>query len=302
MTQLILGPGFIGLKLARRLAAMGQPVRALGHSKPPQDLPAGVEWIHADIRDGSALDRALTGATAVHHLFSATVPASAEQDPLLDLSGNVGLTLDLLSRCVKARVQKLVFVSSGGTVYGIPQSLPITEDAPTRPIGIYGAGKLAIENYLHCYRHVHGLDYTVLRLSNPYGDGQRLDRNQGAIGTFMLRALHNEPITIWGDGEVTRDYLYIDDVIDALVLAAQTEGSERVFNIGSGVGLSLNEILRALQPLFPQALDVRHVEGRNFDVRANVLDIRRAREHLGWQPRIGLNEGLSRMLAWMRQA
>lgn len=301
MTQLILGPGFIGLKLVRRLAALGVPVRALGHSMPPRDLPKGVEWIHADIRDSSALERALAGVSIVHHLFSATVPGSAEQDPLLDLSGNVALTLDLLGRCVKAKVQKLVFVSSGGTVYGIPHSLPIGEDAATKPIGIYGAGKLAIENYLHCYRHVHGLDYTVLRLSNPYGDGQRLDRNQGAIGTFMLRALKQEPITIWGDGEVTRDYLYIDDAIDALVLAAQTQSSERVFNIGSGVGLSLNDIVRALQPMFPQPLEVRYVVGRGFDVRANVLDIRRAAEQLHWQPQIDLNEGLSRMLAWMRR-
>ncbi|MFI5270308.1 MAG: NAD-dependent epimerase/dehydratase family protein, partial [Chloroflexota bacterium] len=177
-----------------RLAEMGLPVQALGHSLPPPDLPADIDWIHADIRDGAALDRALSGAGTVYHMFSATVPGSAEQNPLLDLEGNVGLTLDLLGRCVKAGVKKVLFVSSGGTVYGAPQSLPITEDAATRPINIYGAGKLAIENYLRCYRHSHGLDYVVLRLSNPYGEGQRLDRKQGAIATFMRQGLDHEPI------------------------------------------------------------------------------------------------------------
>lgn len=298
--HLILGPGFIGLKLALRLAGMGLPVQTLGHSLPPPNLPANIDWIHADIRDSAALDRALSGAGIVYHMFSATVPGSAEQNPLLDLEGNVGLTLDLLGRCVKARVKKLLFVSSGGTVYGVPQSLPIAEVAATRPISIYGAGKLAIENYLHCYRHLHGLDYAVLRLSNPYGEGQRLDRKQGAIVTFMHQALKREAITIWGDGEVVRDYLHVGDVIEALVLAAHTTTPDQIFNIGSGIGLSLNQILAALQPLFPEPLSVRYLESRNFDVPANVLDISRARQQLGWQPRTTLPEGLDRMLRWMR--
>lgn len=298
--HLILGPGFIGLRLALRLAELGLPVRALGHSLPPPNLPANIEWIHADIRDGAALDRALAGSEIVHHLFSATVPGSAEQNPLLDLEGNVGLTLELLGRCVKAKVKKLLFVSSGGTVYGVPQSLPIAEDAATRPISIYGAGKLAIENYLHYYRQVHGLDYAVLRLSNPYGEGQRLDRKQGAIVTFMHQALKREAITVWGNGEVVRDYLYVGDVVEALVLAAQRNTPDQVFNIGSGIGLSLNQILAALRPLFAAPLEVRYVESRSFDVPANVLDIARARQQLGWQPRTALPDGLNRMLSWMR--
>ncbi|MBS1766360.1 MAG: NAD-dependent epimerase/dehydratase family protein [Acidobacteria bacterium] len=298
--HLILGHGFIGHKLALRLAGMGLPVRTLGHGAPPANLPGNIDWINADIRNGSALDHALSDAGIVYHLFSATVPSSAEQNPLLDQEGNVALTLELLGRAVKAGVRKLVFMSSGGTVYGVPQYLPIPETAATHPISIYGASKLAIENYLHCYQHLYGLDYTVLRLSNPYGEGQRLDRKQGAITTFMAKAVNGEEITIWGDGGVVRDYLHVDDVIEALVVAAHATTRERVFNIGSGIGMSLNEILAAMQPLFSEPLTVRYLESRPFDVRANVLDISRAREQLGWHPRIQLSEGLGRLLEWMR--
>lgn len=281
---------------------MNLPVRVLGHSARPTDLDIAVDWRHADIRDTSALESALDGVSVVYHLFSATVPGTAEKDPFLDLSGNVSVTLELLQRCVRSGIKKIVFVSSGGTVYGIPKILPISEDAPTKPIGIYGAGKVAIENYLNCYRHAYGLDFIVLRLSNPYGAGQRIDRNQGAISTFMRQALNNDPIAVWGDGQVVRDYIYIDDVIDALYMAGQTKTSDNIFNIGSGVGVSLNAIISELQNFFMRKLDVQYMEARNFDVPINILDISRARQQLFWEPKVPLAQGMQKMLEWIKSS
>nr|WP_323690107.1 NAD-dependent epimerase/dehydratase family protein [Rhizobium sp. AN95] len=202
---------------------------------------------------------------------------------------------------MKSGVKRIVFISSGGTVYGVPKTIPISEEHSTYPTSSYGITKLAIEKYLDLYRSLHGLEYVTLRLANPYGVGQRLDAQQGAIAVFLARALRGEEISIWGDGSVIRDYIYVDDAIDAMVRSVDVNiQGGCVVNIGAGVGYSINEILSAIEKVTGRRTNKKYVEGRTYDVPANVLDISAAARLLGWTPKISLEEGLLRFSNWIK--
>ncbi len=221
---------------------------------------------------------------------------------MFDVESNVVGTLRMLHAASRGEVRKVVFISSGGTVYGMPQAVPIPESHPTEPRVSYAIAKLAIEKYLALFQSTHGLDHVVLRVANPYGERQRVDAAQGAVAVFLDRALRREPIEIWGDGTVVRDYLHVSDVARAFLRAIDYSGEPRVFNIGSGSGCSLNELLAAIERLLGRTVERRYLPGRGFDVPRNVLDITRARDVLGWAPRVSLEEGLRATLAWARAA
>jgi len=282
------GKGFIGSHLSRALAAAGQ---APGVFDRPQEFLAPAQ-----------LDAALEGVEVVFHLISTTVPKSSNDDLVADIEANVVGTLRLLDLCRRRKVRKVVFISSGGTVYGVPRGTPVSESHPTEPICSYGIHKLAIEKYLHLNWSLHGLDYCVLRVANAYGEGQRTDAAQGAVAAFLERAVRGSPIEIWGDGSVVRDYVYVGDIVQALLKAAAHRGEQKVFNIGSGIGVSLNELVREIGKIVGRAPEVRYAPGRGFDVPANVLDATAAREQLGWRPSTSLPEGLRRTYEWVRRA
>jgi UDP-glucose 4-epimerase len=278
------GKGFIGSHLAR----------ALGAEAKVFDKPQ-------DFLDRAQLEAALAGVETVYHLISTTVPKSSNDDPVADLEANVVGTLRLLELCRRRRVRKLVFISSGGTVYGVPRATPIAESHPTEPICAYGIHKLAIEKYLHLEQVLHGLDYCVLRVANAYGEGQRTDTAQGAVAAFLERALQGRPIQIWGDGSVVRDYVYVGDIVEALLKAAAHRGERRVFNIGSGAGVSLNQLAREIGAVAGRPLEVQYAAARGFDVPVNILDAGAARGELGWRASTPLSEGLRRTYEWMRR-
>ena len=181
------------------------------------------------------------------HLVSTTLPKSSNDDPLYDAQSNILATLELLNSMVEERVRRIVFISSGGTVYGPPQYLPVDEKHPTEPLVSYGVTKLAIEKYLVMYRHLHGIEPVILRVANPYGERQRVETAQGAVAVFLDRALRDQPIEIWGDGTVSRDYLHVSDVAEAFALALVYSGPHTVFNVSSGRGTSLLELLRIIE-------------------------------------------------------
>jgi UDP-glucose 4-epimerase len=246
------------------------------------------------------VEDAVSGCEVIIHLVSTTLPKNSNDDPVFDVEGNVIGTLRLLDAARAARVRKVVFISSGGTVYGIPREVPIPESHPTEPRVSYAIAKLAIEKYLELYQLLHGLDYVVLRVANPYGARQRVDAAQGDVAVFLDRALRNETIEIWGDGSVVRDYLHISDVARAFLRAVDYTGEPRVFNIGSGAGCSLNELIGSIERLLGRPVARRYLAPRPFDVPRNVLDIARARDVLGWSPTVSLDEGLRATLAWAR--
>ena len=186
-------------------------------------------------------------------------------------------------------------VSSGGTVYGIPQAVPIPETHPTDPICSYGITKLAMEKYVALYRQLYGLEGVVLRVANPFGPRQRLDAAQGVVPVFLGKALRHEPLQIWGDGTTVRDFLDVADVVTALLAAAQYKGAESLFNIGSGKGLSLNQLIALLEQQLNRSLDVQYLPFRGCDVPTNVLCIDRAKEALNWAPKISVADGLRRL-------
>jgi UDP-glucose 4-epimerase len=297
------GGGFIGSHLCDALLSAGHTVRIFDRlGIVPYRVFAEnerIEWTRGDFTSTTEIEKAVMGSHLVFHLASTTLPQSSNEDPIYDVESNVVGTLRLLNAARKAGVEKIVFVSSGGTVYGVPQSVPILESHLTNPVSSYGIGKLAIEKYLHLYYALHGLEYIVLRLANPFGERQRVNAAQGAIAVFMSRALHHQPIEIWGDGNVVRDFIYISDVVDALVKAAFHRGEERLFNIGSGQGKSLNDILVAIEGLLEHPVVRTYVAGRSFDVPTNVLSIAHAQKHLSWSPQISFEDGLALTLRWL---
>ncbi len=306
MKCLILGgAGFIGSHLAQGLLAQGHEVRIFDRPNLmlPPELSADprIEWFEGDFLNQDDLAQVVPGSEVIFHLVSATLPKSSNDNPAYDVQSNVVGTLHLLELARLHGIRRVIFASSGGTVYGLPRSLPVSEAHATEPLVSYGITKLAIEKYLHMYRELYGIDYCVLRLANPFGERQRVSAAQGAVAVFLHRALHGEMIHIWGDGSVTRDYIYIKDAVGAFIKAMNSTGEQRVFNIGSGQGLSLNDILTAIEKLLGKPVARNYESARKFDVPVNVLDITRAREHLGWQPAVRFEDGLVNTLAWMQQ-
>jgi UDP-glucose 4-epimerase len=298
------GKGFIGSHLVDALVAQGRSVRVLDRANlAPLSAPATnaqVEWFDGDFTSETDVRQALEGCDTVFHLVSTTLPKSSNADPLFDVETNLMGTLRLLTHAVSSGVKKIVFSSSGGTVYGIPSIVPIPETHPTDPISSYGITKLAIEKYLYLFRDLHKLDYTTLRISNPYGERQRTRANQGAIAIFLGRVLRGETIDIWGDGTTLRDYVYIGDVTNALIKAAHYSGTERTFNIGSGVGLSINQALDEIERATGLISKRNYAPARGFDVPRSVLSINQAKTILEWEPLVAFPQGLAKTVAWLR--
>jgi UDP-glucose 4-epimerase len=292
------GGGFLGINLCRRLVASGFRVRAFGRRCLFPESLGGAEWYQGDFSDGAALANALESFDTVFHLVHTTTPQSANLDIASDLESNVAATLTMLEHCRKLGMKRVVFVSSGGIVYGAPAVVPTPETAPTDPISAYGISKLAIEKYLELYRHLHGLDYRILRVSNPFGPFQVPHKNQGIVASLISRGLKGERVEIWGDGSVVRDFLYVDDVVDALLAAAEDRSAERIFNIGGGRGRSVREVIAAIENLLNLRLEIDWRRGRPVDIPVSTLAIERARDCLGWAPRTSFEEGLAKTIAW----
>jgi UDP-glucose 4-epimerase len=298
------GNGFIGTNLVSLLRQNDHQVRIFdrypNRFNPPM---ADVENVVGEFSNHGEIAEAVRGMDWVFHLACTTLPQTSNDDPVYDIASNIGGTVQLLQECVKNKVKKVVFISSGGTIYGVPQSSPIAEDHPTDPICSYGITKLAIEKYLHLFHWLHGLEYVCARLSNPYGELQNPDAKQGAMGVFLGQIARHQPITIWGDGNVVRDYIYIGDTVKALLCAAEYEPKDndapRVFNIGHGEGYSLNQLVGAIKEVVGPQVEVRYTEARPVDVPVNVLDISRAKKYLGWQPETNLKDGIGKSWKWI---
>ena len=292
--------GFIGSHLVDGLLSAGYRVKALGRHLPGLIAPSAqthpnLSLVSVSLADRLALQQALEGSELVFHLASGSLPQSSNRDPHADVQVNLLGTLNLLEAARLTGVKRLVMVSSGGTVYGIPKAVPIPETHPTDPICSYGITKLAMEKYVALYRQLHGLEGVVLRVANPFGPRQRLDAAQGVVPVFLGKALRHEPLQIWGDGSTVRDFLDVADVVDALLAVVRYKGAESLFNIGSGQGLSLNQLIALLEQQLNRSLDVQYLPSRGCDVPANVLCIDRAKEALNWAPKIPVADGLRRL-------
>jgi UDP-glucose 4-epimerase len=295
------GNGFTGTHLVERLLEDGCDVRIYDRSPNRfRAVPRGAEYVEGELGNHGLILEAVEGVEVVFHLVSTTLPKTSNDDPIYDVRSNLVDTIQLLESCVEAGVRKVVFTSSGGTVYGPPLATPISEDHPTKPITSYGIVKLAIEKYLGLFHHLHGLDYAALRVSNLYGPYQNLESHQGAIGVFLNRLYRGQTINIWGDGRVVRDYVYVSDLADALVRAAEPGTRRKVLNVGSGHGVSLNGLVEVIVEVTGERPAIEYLPSRALDVPENVLDVSRVRAELGWEPGTDLKEGMARTWAWIQ--
>lgn len=263
--------------------------------------PAGITFVTGDFGNVGALDELIaTKFDAVIHCVSTTTPKSSNESPEFDIQSNVIGTLYLLDICVKHKVGKLVFMSSGGTVYGdVGEIALVDETHAVRPMCSYGVSKLTIEHYLDVYKHLRGLDYVALRLSNPYGERQSPLRALGALTVFLHRTLKHQKVEIWGNGDVTRDFIYVGDVANAVYLATVNPISG-LFNVGTGMGLSLKDILSHIGPVVGIEPSVDWLSARPFDVPRIVLDASKLSAATEWRCTTRLDDGIKITADWLR--
>ncbi|MFQ5851434.1 MAG: NAD-dependent epimerase/dehydratase family protein [Candidatus Binatia bacterium] len=295
------GNGFIGSHLVDHLLLAGHSVRVLDRNlRNLAGRDQRCEFVLGDIADGKKLDVALDSIEVVYYLAWTTIPQTSNADIVGDIQSNLVSSVGVLDRCVRAGVTKVVFASTGGAIYGIPLRVPIAEDHPTLPLSSYGITKLAVEKYARMYHHLHGLEVVVLRVSNAYGPRQDPSRGLGAATTFLSRAARGEEITVWGDGSIVRDYIHVEDVAEAYLCAGEQSCPSLIYNVGAGVGTSLNELLDIIRSVTGLPLRVRYTASRQFDVPAVILDSSLIETELKWATQIELVEGVRRTWDWIR--
>jgi len=237
----------------------------------------------------------------VYHLISTTMPTNSNQAVSEEMKANVILSANLFEACVHQRVQKVIFLSSGGTVYGKEVQCPLNEKTPTNPITSYGVQKVTIEKLLYLYNYMHGLDYRIIRLANPYGPYQRPNGILGAVTTFTYKALKGEEIQVYGDGSVMRDFIYIDDAVRGIIKIVNGTDAHHTFNLGCGYGTSIKQVLDTIEQALGVTVKVNYTEARKVDVPVNYLDIKRYETAYGALNPVPLAEGIRRTAAFMRE-
>jgi UDP-glucose 4-epimerase len=257
-----------------------------------------VNYIYGDFSDTALLSLALDNMQIVYHLLTTTVPFTANIDPVFDITTNLVATVKFLDLVVEKGVHRVVYSSSGGTVYGNPQYLPIDEKHPCSPIDSYGIVKNTIERYVELYALRNKFSFLIVRPSNPYGPGQNYTKNQGLIGKLIYSSITQEKFTIWGDGSAVRDYIFIDDLTSFFKVAGLSEESG-VFNAGSGMGMNINQIIAALSKIIDYMPPIVYTETKGTIVDKVVLDIKKSKDKFDWSPKTTLEKGLLIHKNWM---
>ncbi len=299
MKVLVLGgAGFIGSHLVDRLLVDGHTVSVLDLCA--NSNPNVAQSLVGSHEDSDLLDSAMDGIDAVCHLISTTVPATSNADMEFDVRTNLIATLRILESMKRNQVPRIVYLSTGGAIYGEPKEYPITENHPLNPICSYGVVKSAVESYLHLFQELHGLSTLIIRPANAYGPGQNIKKPQGVIGHFLKNALQHKPIQIWGDGEVRRDYVYVSDLVDFVALAVNSN-QNGIFNVASGEDYSVNEIIGLVEQIVGRELQKDYITKRSYDVERVRLDIQLANSKFGWAPQVPLEEGVQNQFDAMKQ-
>lgn len=274
------GAGFIGRALAARLQREELPLHIVGR------------------HDTDRLELVLPHCRTVIHLASATTPGSSAKHPQLE-QDNLALTLRLLELLQTQPDTHLIFFSSGGTIYGNPQQLPVAEDSPVAPLSHHGAGKAAQEAFCQALR-AQGHAVTIVRPSNAYGPGQTIKSGFGLVRTLLEHARAGSAMEIWGDGENVRDFIYIDDLVEATLRLIKLPQDSATYNLGSGLGYSINQVKGVVEAVCAREVKTIYRPARGIDVRSVVLDNARLQARLGWQPGVGLAQGVGRTWEWLQ--
>jgi UDP-glucose 4-epimerase len=298
------GGGFIGSHLVDGLIAAGHEVSIVDNltTGNRRNVSSRATLYEADIRSPELAEifDAARPEIVDHHAAHAEVRESVE-DPVYDADVNVLGSINLFQQCVRTGVRKVIFISSGGAVYGEPQALPCAEDHPILPLSPYGASKASVELYLFLYKQTHGLDYTVLRYANVYGPRQDMLAEEGrVVAIFSQLMLAGRRPTINGDGEQQRDFLHVADAVAANLLALE-RGSGQAYNLGVGRPTSVNQIFALLKGLTGFGGEAAYGPAKPGEVYRIYLDASKAGRELGWEPRVGLEEGLRDTVRYFRE-
>lgn len=297
-TLILGGTGFIGGNLIRTLVARGEYPRVLIRSSSSlaalEDILDRIEIFYGDFQDNATLHQATKDIDVVFHLISTAGPSSKIDSSFDDALSNFLPTIRLLENCIINKVKKIIYASSGGTVYGEPKIIPIPEEHPLQPKSVYGQSKLTIENFLNFYVRSMALDINIMRISNPFGLGQNPLKVQGIISVALNCAYSDRVLQLFGNGEAIRDYIYIDDVVEAMILAAQKAGSS-IVNVSSGIGYSVRDIVQTVENVSGRIIRKEFIPARTSDVDVSILSNKRAFEIYGWTPLVGIEEGITRL-------
>jgi len=313
MTRKVLvsgGAGFIGSHVVDAYLAAGDDVTVLDDlsTGKREHVPPGARFVQADVRSPAARELLAKGGFTLlnHHAAQMDVRRSVA-DPLFDADVNVLGLLNLLEGARRGGVQRVVFASSGGTVYGETARLPVVESAPKLPASPYGTAKLASEYYLATFSQLYGLETVALRYSNVYGPRQNPHGEAGVVAIFAHRVLAGQPLTVFGDGGQTRDMVFVQDVVEANLAASQValpsaDGVDgRAFNIGTGIETSVNDLAATLVAIGGHRVEIRHAAERPGELRRNALAVDKAAQGLGWRARVPVGDGLRRTLQSFRE-
>ncbi|MBA2382429.1 MAG: NAD-dependent epimerase/dehydratase family protein [Chloroflexi bacterium] len=295
------GAGFVGGELTRKLVEAGARVTVLDDlfTGKAETIPTGAEFIEGSVTDAKLVDELVAANSLVFHLAARNIIASTT-NPRDDFATNIGGTLNVLLAARENKVDRVVYTGSA-SVYGNPRSIPINEDDFLVPLTPYAVSKLGGENYAQAFYESYGLPTACVRYSNVYGPGQRPDNPYcGVVSKFLVDAHAGRPLSIHGDGEQSRDYTYVDDAVEATMLAAIRPRAEgEVFNVGTGIETSVNGLALAIGRALDVPVELRHIDRRDIDnIRRRVVNIEKARRMLRWTPQVTLETGLSRTAEW----
>nr|WP_200778334.1 NAD-dependent epimerase/dehydratase family protein [Halobaculum gomorrense] len=295
------GAGFIGSHLSDALVD-DNDVRVIDNltSGERSTLPDDVTFVHGDIRDEDTLSQLVADVDVVFHEAALVSVQHSIEDPVESHETNTRATLGLLE-AARANDVRVVLASSAA-IYGHPESVPISETARKEPTSPYGLDKLAIDHYARLYANLYDVETIPLRYFNVYGPGQVAGDYSGVISVFIEQALSGENITVHGDGDQTRDFVYIDDVVRANCAAATTDVVGQAYNVGTGESISVRELAEEIQDITDTCSDIVHTDARSGDIAHSQADISRMRDQLGVEPTVSLREGLEYTVEWYRES
>lgn len=294
------GAGFIGSHLVRALVKFGHEVVVLdnlikGHK---ESVDSKAKLIIGDIADQEKAEEALAGVDAVIHMAGLIVVPDSVKDPITYSKNNFLGSIKLMESMRKLGVKKMIF-SSSATVYGTPKSLPIKEDAPVHPDNPYGASKAAVESYLQTYNAVYGFDSIVLRYFNPYGPGEDHDPESHAIPNFVKNTLAKKPIPLYWQGNQTRDFIYIDDLVQAHIDVLELTDYQ-VFNVGTERGILVKDVLEEIFKIVGYSVPTKDLGKRPGDVEANYASSAKIQKTVGWKAKVNLHDGLKKTIEYFQ--
>lgn len=304
---LILGAdGFLGSNLTkslqkeRRYKIIAFDLFKDGISRNLSGFDENLVMFQGNFLNREDLKKASRGVEYVFHYISLTTPGSSMNDPLIEVDTNIRGTISMLELCAEEKVKRIIFSSSGGAIYGDQNKEIYDENDRTDPISPYAISKLTIEKFLEYFKKHHGLDYLILRYSNPYGPGQNIIGSQGIIPIFLNLVYQNKPITIFGNGENSRDFIYIDDLVSMTKMIFDKKNKYHVYNIGSGKNYKIKEIIEAIKKVTRKKIKINKLPKRDIDVEKIFLNIGRIKKETGYRKFISLEDGIEKNWRWIK--